>query len=430
MSKKMISNSILFTSIIASLSLASCGANNTGPASSGVMSRQKVPLVIKNASEAVENTDVIFEKNRAVELNDDFSNIDDVRDYLNNFTIKATLKYALDQNATFVCSKIIGGDEVVKTEISAGSLSKAINIKVGNNEVSANITCRVIYQEQEIAIVNYNFTKSLLIDSETKLDDISLLITEKGYEVDRLIFLRGGVLITNGASFTMNANKLYSQDAFVQTFSIIDLLGQTKNNGQKENLPGKSGGTITINSLRSTGKLTVNMFGQNGNDQAITPGPIKSMGTPGVNAVAETYHQVSTCPESNSRRILVDMAGCHATHSAENTPGSPATRGGDGENGRNGLAGNQGGNSGSFNLISVAENDLEIVFEAKAGTGGAGAPGGIGGLPGPGGARAGKYPAAPAGTPGAKGIDGRPGENGLVSKSCTINSTSKTKKCS
>ena len=150
MSKKVVRILLIVTTIFTGLALTSCGSkNDTGPSVSGITS-QRWPKVIKNESDIVVDGDVSFEKNRAVELKDDFSNIDDVRDHLNTFTIKAKLKNALAENATLVCSKIIGGDELVKSEISAGSLSKAINIIVGTNEVGANIVCRVIYQEKEI----------------------------------------------------------------------------------------------------------------------------------------------------------------------------------------------------------------------------------------------------------------------------------------
>lgn len=379
---------------------------------------------------------VTFEKTRAVELKDDFSNIEDVRAKLSSFKIKVKLKDALSEDARFACYKIIGGDDVVETRILAGSTTKVLEVKVNDDEIDTEVNCRVKYQGEEIAEATFDLTKSLLLDSETKLNSLTVLKNKDGYSIDRLILLRSGSLITNGESFTMNVEKFYSQDSVIQTFTAKDILGQ------RGNVSGKSGGVIQILAKTATGKLQVNMYGQNGDDQTLVPEQITSVPGQAAAAAAQTYRRECDDPFLSipiaimSKPIEINCppgGGCSRTprcYNVEDNPGHPASTGYKGFKGITGYVGNLGGGSGTFNITTTAADaNLELSYDIKPGAGGAGGIGGLGGAGGAGGAGAGKYGAAGAGPQGDRGDQGPRGNAGDVLNSCITDLTKNVKKC-
>lgn len=418
--------------------LTSCGPKTSNPVQTNLSketgSTQNVEP--RKNTEVVVSGSMVFEKTRAVELKSDFSNIEEVKEKLNSFNIKARLKKALENDATLACYKFVGGDEIVETVVAAGSTSKTLEVNFNENEVEAKVNCRLRYQEKEIGNADFKLMKSLLIDSPVKLQEISLLKSDHGYELDRLIMTREGILYTGDESFTMSVEQLSAQDSIIQTFTKEEIVGQ------KKNATGKSGGNILLNSLKSTGKLTVRMLGQNGDDQTLVPRKNESRGKNGASAVAESYTKVCessllaagpVCPPNfmsgTIRPMRCSSGPIHCSYE-ESSSGRPAGNGDQGPRGHEGMAGNKGGNSGQFSLVSTEEANFSIDFEIKPGLGGKGGAGGEGGEGGLGGAGAGKHPAGAQGPVGPRGQNGKDGENGTAIKSCTTNLLTVTTKCS
>lgn len=375
-------------------------------------------------------TEIKFKSSHAVELNDDFTNVDAVKESLNTFKVTTSFSKSLERDVEFVCfnQRLDNGEKSNSTKIIAGEKKGEIVISLLNKELELNVDCKVTSEGKTLAAKSYTFLTSVLIDSEEKFNTNLFLKASAGYAVDRLILLRTGSLITNTESFKLNIEKLYSQDSSIQTFSGSDLLGQ------RGNLAGKSGGEINVFAMSAVGKLRVNMYGQNGDDQTSVPSAITTRTSPGANAVAETY--IQECNSPCAERFLDSTEGertCHAPARCTtrlSNAGSPATSGQNGAKGTVGYQGNAGGNSGYFNLVTNTEENFDVSFDVRVGSGGDGGAGGIGGPGGVGGSGAGSFPAAPNGANGATGDQGPRGNNGEVSKSCFQNLSTKKIVCS
>lgn len=381
-------------------------------------------------------TEIKFKSSHAVELNDDFTNVDAVKESLNTFKVTTSFSKSLERDVEFVCfnQRLDNGEKSNSTKIIAGEKKGEIVISLLNKELELNVDCKVTSEGKTLAAQSYTFLTSVLIDSEEKFNTNLFLKASAGYAVDRLILLRTGSLITNTESFKLNIEKLYSQDSSIQTFSGSDLLGQ------RGNLAGKSGGVINVFAMSAVGKLRVNMYGQNGDDQTSVPIAITNAPVAGTNAVAETYVRecFSNCSEEFvAKSNLLDIAEisrtCHRPPTCKTrlaTAGSPATSGQNGAKGTVGYQGNAGGNSGYFNLVTNTEENFDVSFDVRVGSGGGGGAGGVGGPGGVGGSGAGSFPAAPNGANGATGDQGPRGNNGEVSKSCFQNLSTKKIVCS
>lgn len=433
---------LLITTIFTTFSLTSCKSGTKGnpqlQQAKGAETKTQVKESKtnkqendkKNQKESVKTApigDIVFEKMHAVELKNDFSNIDDVKAQLNTFKIKVKLPGALDEDSELSCYKAIEGENVAKAMIPKGSTSSSVEVNIGEKETSTKVYCHVSVSGELTAQIIYNLEKSVLIDSETKLNSLSVSKNNKGYEVDRLILLRNGSLITNDESFTMNVENLYAQDSIIQTFSNAEVTGQRRNTS------GRSGGTINLTTKFSTGNLRINMYGQNGDDQTSVPAPITSIPPAGVNAVADSYWE--DCYDALVAEANVGRGTCHPIWRFQSA-GHPATAGQNGARGTAGFSGNAGGDSGAFNLTTEVANNFEISYDIRPGIGGAGGQGGQGGAGSAGGApaaagpsRKGGYPAAPSGSAGGSGDRGINGANGNVFNSCEVNLLAKTKKC-
>ena len=428
---------VLAMACLLSTMLASCGSKQSGSPASPAAEVNQVDTSTKKDTEIVKSGDFSFEKSRAVEMNDDFSNLDEVREKLNVFKIKVNLPKPFEQDAKFSCYKMVNQDQVTTGIISAGSLSKTLEVGLDSKQVDTEISCRVVYLNQEVGVVEYNLPKSLLIEAPTKLSSNPLVKTDDTYHVDRIIMTRDGVLITDGQSFTMSVNQFYSDDGVIKTFVDSDAL-EPLHNGE-----GKAGGNITFFSQKSIGKLNVAMIGQNGADQIIELG--KNMNIPAADSSFDALDTLtSEVCFGSSDHYIVKLNNNTKTNVSEkgflppshehctlhtDRQGHSALAGKKGAKGSPGLDGNQGGDTGRMDFISDDGSNFDISFTVRAGKGGLGGLGGLGSDGGPGGHGTSQYPAGAQGAPGDRGDSGKMGIDGKVLSSCMIDKKSSIKKC-
>lgn len=232
--------------------------------------------------------------------------------------------------------------------------------------------------------------------------DASTLVFNAGSDpvetaLDRLNLVHGGRIVTNGATLTIRAKE-------IDTDNSGSIVSFEDNNDKppkaapgRSGFDGRSGGHVTLAAQVLVGTLKVDLRGQDGGAGGDgLPGVPGAPGRPGQNA-------------SDS------FVGCRNS-ATDGSIGQPGGSGGPGG------PGGKGGDGGSLELHgSVAQKASSINLSADGGKPGEGGEGGIGGIGGSGGqggngssfcsgGRAG--PPGPNGFSGAHGDKGTPGTQG------------------
>lgn len=241
---------------------------------------------------------------------------------------------------------------------------------------------------------------------ELKLETNSLY--QQIVKYDRLVLKSGASFVTQGSNVTLEINELVSEDGTIATFKegSVAAVGAA----------GRHGGKIEILVGRATGKLHVELRGENGGAGAPGKAPDSNLrgaaGYPG-----DKPYGVN---EEGGYQRFVD--------------GTVGDVGGPGQTGYPGQSGFAGGNSGSA-VVQIAEgSNFAIEFAKFAGLGGAPGAGGAGGEGGDGGL--GGYmangkermPNGARGPQGAQGPAGQTGAQGTLEPAC-LKSTAGTLNC-
>jgi hypothetical protein len=215
--------------------------------------------------------------------------------------------------------------------------------------------------------------------------------------VKELKLINGGKIVTNGNVLHIEAVRIISEGG-----QIISFL---PNNRRPPDSPeagkaGAHGGEVQISAQTLSGKLEIDLSGQNGGlggrGANGTPGTNGARGNNGVDGLLQCLH-----------------------------PGTDGGPGGNGTPGSLGFPGGAAGNGGNLILIGKAARALSsnIFFSAKPGDPGPGGSGGLGGAAGQGGeggsgsVHCGGGHGGPSGQPGPSGA---PGPSGSMGQSGSI----------
>jgi hypothetical protein len=242
---------------------------------------------------------------------------------------------------------------------------------------------------------------------------------------NRLIFLPGSRLVTDGADLKVEVNEILSEEGVIETFPT--------DNKSAFGKPGRNGGEISVKAKIGKGILHIFGRGQTGGDGVMgKPGFTGRRGFPGYPATATHGDLQRPCEcgaiaealkKEMGNPVLAALSGAgmqffllRANHHClkEATPGIDGFEGGPGWDGEKG---SRGGDSSRIYL--EVENTSELLVKAYPipGQGGTGGSGGQGGEGGPGGSP-GNHERDPFGncqeTPwGAVGQKGAQGQRGL-----------------
>lgn len=235
--------------------------------------------------------------------------------------------------------------------------------------------------------------KELIVENEFKLPIPKERNRMSVLKYDRLILGRGGFITTGGQDVRLEIGELLSDQGTIQTFSE----GQKAEKGRD----GRGGGKIELVVGRATGKLFLELRGEDGGNGLDGKDPDESLrGAKGYSGAPAMY--------SGS----FDTGG----HRLER-PAKDGGRGGPGLPGFPGGNGARGGNSGFASIRIIETSEFELVAQKRPGIGGSyglggkGGPGGFGGDPGTDHLAQGSG-AAPYTSPGQQGAEGPAGVNG------------------
>ncbi len=245
--------------------------------------------------------------------------------------------------------------------------------------------------------------KELVVENEFKLPSPRERGQKSVLQYDRIVLARGAFITTGGQDVRIEIGELVSDQGTIQTFA----------EGQKAEIgrDGRSGGKIELIVGRASGKLHLELRGEEGGDGANGKDPDESLrGTKGYSGANASY------------------SGSFEYGHTLQSPAKDGGRGGPGLPGFPGGNGGRGGNTGiaSIKILEAGEFDLVAQklpgFGGAKGIGGKGGPGGFGGDPGKdtlaqGSARVYASP-GPQGADGPAGSSGNAGTNGDVEKLC------------
>jgi hypothetical protein len=393
--------------ILSSVVLASaCGSKD----SQKTETTNAVEVQAHNENTVVSNG-VTFISERAVEVREDFSNLEEVRDNLNTFKVTATFENPTAEKSSLKCSKIIDSKDIVSsTRIEKGSQAGTLEIKLGERELKTDINCQILNSKGEVATAHFSFLKSLFVNGPTSINLLAIAKSDDVLLLDRVIITSQGSLVTEGQSIKMSAKAIYSDHGKIETFTKSE---------NDENTMGKSGGELVIKTENSYGDLSIYLRGINGGDQTETP-PKKEFPGLIVDSSRDAIATVTSidCPESSGNR----SHGHEHCRTQIDIAGKAAVAGSDGLKGDKAYPGNAGGDSGRVDYqTNDNSEDFNIHFFTKAGVGGKPGLPGEGSEGSKGGRAAGNFPAGRDGVKGAMGDSAEKGADGKNEISCWTN---------
>lgn len=361
--------------------------------------------------------EVNFSVKRAVELNEDFTNLSEVKEKINTFIVSAKFEREFEKDGYLKCS---GKSSSKVAAFAAFKKDVELEMVIKESEPKLSVNCEIVSANQKVADAKLSFYKSLFISDEVLYQDLVLPVEKGNMMIDRLIMTKSGLLLTNGEKVSLKAREIYSEDGTIMTFDE----GMRKALNQF-NRDGLSGGEISIKANKSFGKLNVVMAGKDGDDQlskALEP----------INDFSYVDHSrdgvdelLGPCTRNNRISIKRNSSGdlCRDWNPREPIAcKKPAEAGPNGQDGEAGMDGNNGGDSGRMIYVTdEAEATFEIAFTAIVGNGGKGALGAPGSLGGKGGEGSRFCSKGKDGKDGQRGKDGMNGVKGKAQASCFQN---------
>lgn len=248
----------------------------------------------------------------------------------------------------------------------------------------------IIDKQVQVSVpIDYMLDRSLALDQPLTLN-----------QYRRVFFAEGVKLLTNGYSFSINAEEMIAPDLQIETFSEGSTLSSQN---------GKAGGSIVIKAKSGEGKINLVLRGQNGGkgktpaalapDIAVDPCP-NGPWLPGGKQMCSAWGKMIVGPNAYEDMDPVKLQ----THP------QPLR-------GRNGDQGFNGGDSGTVQITITEQHHLQFSHSIFVGQGGEGGDGGKGQY-----VERNDYKAQGAdGDKGARGYDGKAGSfcyQDLQSKYC------------
>lgn len=365
--------------------MTSCGRHDSSGAKDE--SAQTSSMATIKTENLIQKNGVIFRLKRLVELNEDFSNLEDVKEKLNTFVISAELTRAATSATYLRCSKYIGGNDYYPTvKIPEGARNDELEVSLTETDLNVKVSCQMIEGKKEILSGEFILKKSLYIDKKSKLKSFAIGSDKDGLVLDRLIIDRDAGLYVGAESVNLKVKDFYSNEGTVGTFLESD-----RTPDPLLNKIGENGGNIHLNVGKIYGFLNIEMLGMNGGNQIQVPDQ-------------KAFPGLMDDPARNSESAALHHGGVCVKGAQAGLPGVQ---------GDTGFAGNPGGNSGKFNLIAeTASLNFEYKSRIEAGLGGLGGAGGAGSEGSNGGWSSAYCDEAPKGPAGPQGAQGEVGAKG------------------
>lgn len=367
---------------------------------------------------------IVIQIKKAVELRDDRSNYQAFKENLNTYEAKIIIpEAAFTSDLEIVRSNNVSAvnpyyESISKTsaEYVSGQYVITDTLNLWRHDLNSKTLTYKIYSGEAISgEVTATLAPDLLITrSEKPITLQSLGISSGEYNFGVIFLEEGSVLQTEGLVVKLNADRLFSENAMIETFSeefaqAVPIQGRV----------GLPGGELKMNMVRAMGNLSVYMRGTHGGKgrDAEVQTNIGAKGAKGADGENhEKCHYSKEAPLGEICSIVCDK-----------NPGSGG-QGAQGPKGNQGGVGMVGGASGIAEVIveeKVGFFDVRLTQQAgKGGQGGNGSVGGTGGAGGDAGkvvercskdVRAGTQgPQGPQGDQGPEGADGVLEESSVI----------------
>lgn len=421
---------LVMTNLIA-LNLLACQPSSSNSTQSPVDATTPQATEVEGAGNAPSNptatsaSGITIEVQKKVELRADRANIEEFKKNLNLYVVKIKIpEEVFLSDISIVSSENPHAVNPKYTLLVKGQatyeqgfyyLTNSLNLW-DKDFKSKTITYKVISQEKTVEEVAFELYPDFVV-KEAQGQALSLTsvgILSGHYRFGVLLFEKGSVLRTQGAAVKLQAERLYADDAKIESFSEAEA-----NTFPAYGVAGRSGGHLTINAVSAVGRLTFEMRGTTGGQgyPALVQDKKAQVRPPGQDGDIEEY-----CEAPFLRNAPLDvkalnnrfMRGCSVICTKNPEDGLP------GDNGFDGFPGNKGGVGGSSGFVEIHIEKPAPDFQAQVfhtpGKGGLGSPGSPG-TPGtegglPGNNFRGICAQARQGAPGRNGMPGANGANG------------------
>lgn len=280
------------------------------------------------------------------------------------------------------------------------------------------VTYKIITQDETLAEASFDLLPDYLVANaeDQNAQESSLRVLSGEYHFGVIFFERGAVLTTEGASLVLHAQRLYADDAKIQSFTEEQAKALPS-----EGQAGRSGGRIVIRAASAAGGLKFEMRGTAGG-RGYVAGPqtqVKGVSPQGAPGVVGHFCEAPVLKTKNGVWSLQSRSLGRCSYECVRHPGDGLP----GENGFDGLPGGRGSRGGASGFVEVDVDKQDPEFHAEVahlpgqggpgGAGSAGTAGGEGGLPGDDLGicrKARKGPTGAQGLPGATGPAGSAGD--------------------
>lgn len=377
-----------------------------------------------NQSQTAANTRVTIEIHKKVELREDRSNIEEFKNNLNLYVAKIRIpedvfvediKIRTSKNPSALNPKYT---QLAKSEATYENgfyqLTETLNLWQQDFNVKT-VIYKIIGPDSTIEEVSFELYPDLVVPGEQNqtITLASLGILSGNYRFGVLFLEKGTVLSTQGASIKFQVDRLYADEARIESFSV-----HQANVLSSYGEAGRSGGRFTLQAVSAVGQLTFEMRGTAGGKgyPALVQDKKASVRPPGAPGVFEHYCDAPIWKSPRSGPMDLKnrrMGRCEMICVKDPEDGLP------GENGFDGFPGGKGGAGGASGFAEVFIENPAPEFQVQIfhfpGQGGLGSPGSAG-TPGTDGSLPGEdfgiCRKARKGAPGINGAHGANGENG------------------
>ncbi len=357
---------------------------------------------------------ITLEVKKITELREDRSNFSEFKENLNSYNLKITIPEALfTADLQIVRSSLPDAidpkyEPILKNQAvfqdGAYIIQENVNL-YSESFLSKKLSIRFFTKENLIVERQVPILPDLVISrSEKPLTLSDLGISSGAYYFGVIFFEKGSVLITEGAHIELFAERIFADQAVIESFS--ESFARTPSaKGQA----GINGGLISLKAKTGLGSLSILMRGTKGGKGFSQTIPAPDNQTPGTQGRAGEFQ--NTIPSSCE-------SSCNTIQECSLAPGD-GLQGPKGFMGLPGGDGFAGGASGSLYVeISETLGPMEVFVSQVPGEGGEGGDGGPGGRGGPGGppGNMDKYGACKSNPPAKYGPFGPSGDPGLSGK--------------
>lgn len=406
------------------VALLACQANHSSPAPTREQTSPTVPSDQKSFVSAANGIAIQIQKK--TDLRSDRANLDEFKKNLNSYNTSiqipedvfvGDIRIIRSLNSTALSPHY---DEISKNQAiyEDGAYLLLDSLSPWDKDLTPKtITYKVISQEKTLAEASFELLPDFLVTTNENRNVTlsSLKILSGQYRFGVIFFEKGSVLNTEGAAVQFQAERLYADDATIESF--------TKE--QAQTLPpdgeaGRSGGSISIRAVSAAGRIKFEMRGTTGGRGYAAPLQMQVrgaglQGTPGVVRPHCDAPFSKSWDPSVARMQSQIFRFCGPI--CVRNPGDGLR----GENGFDGIQGGRGAIGGPSGFVELDIEKQEPEFQVQVvhvpgnggpgGVGSPGTPGGEGGLPGQDFNVCAK---ARKGAPGAHGLAGEIGETGAV----------------